>query len=88
MVAANSDIEHLAATIDLDDTDSLITYGRALAGKGEHKKALEILLKAVLRDPAWDDGAARKAMLDLFGVMGRDDPLTKSYRAKLSSALF
>ena len=88
MEAANSDIEHLAATVDLDDTDSLITYGRALAGKGEHRKALEILLKAVLRDPAWDDGAARKAMLDLFGVMGRDDPLTKSYRAKLSSALF
>lgn len=88
MGAAGTDIQALKASLSDDDLDSLIAYGLALAANGDHEQALETLLGAVSRDPAWNDGAARKAMLDLFGVLGRDNPLTRTYRSRLSSALF
>ena len=88
MGAAGTDIQALKASLSDDNIDSLIAYGLALAANGDHEQALETLLGAVSRDPAWNDGAARKAMLDLFGVLGRDNSLTRTYRSRLSSALF
>ena len=88
MGAAATDIQALKASLSDDNLDSLMAYGLALAANGDHEQALETLLGAVSRDPAWNDGAARKAMLDLFGVLGRDNPLTRTYRSRLSSALF
>ncbi len=35
-----------------------------------------------------DREAAREAMVDVFGVLGPDDPLVGTYRAKLAAALF
>jgi putative thioredoxin len=66
----------------------MIAHGRALGGQGESEKALEALLAAVTKDPQWNDGAARKAMIDLFEVLGNGDPLTREYRGKLSRALY
>ena len=65
----------------------MISYGLALGGQGESEQALEALLAAVIKDPQWNDGAARKAMIDLFEVLGNSDPLTRQYRGKLSRAL-
>ena len=80
--------ENISEPEDEDDLASVIAYGQALAGNGDHEKALDTLLAAVKKDPGFDDGAARKAMLDLFGVLGNANPLTRDYRSKLSSALF
>ena len=74
--------------MDLEAEDNYQVRSLALAANGDHEQALETLLGAVSRDPTWNDGAARKAMLDLFGVLGRDNPLTRTYRSRLSSALF
>jgi len=35
-----------------------------------------------------DDPEARGSMLDVFDVLGDDDPLTREYRQKLATALF
>jgi thioredoxin-like negative regulator of GroEL len=35
-----------------------------------------------------DRDAAREAMVDVFAVLGDDDPLVSEYRKRLSSALF
>ena len=85
--AAGSDLDSLEAATKTGDMDAMIAWGRALAGQGEHEKALEILLTAVQKDPGWDDGAARRAMIDLFEVMGNSNPLTRDYRTKLSRLL-
>jgi putative thioredoxin len=70
------------------DAASALALGRALAGAGRHEEALEVLLDAVRRDPVYEDAAARRAMLDVFSILGPEDPLTLRYRAALGRALF
>lgn len=88
--AAGEDVEALRARVAQapDDLDARIALGRALAARGEHEPALEALLEAVRRDPHHDDDAARRAMLDLFELLGGDDPLVPRFRAELARALY
>ncbi len=71
-----------------DDPVAQLALGRLLAAKGRHQEALAALLESVRRDPGHEDGAARRAMLDVFAVLGADDPLTQEYRSALARTLF
>jgi putative thioredoxin len=73
---------------DPDDLGARIDLGRALASSGRNEEALETFLEAVRRDPEYDDGAARLAMLDLFELLGPDAELTQRFRGELGRALF
>lgn len=70
-----------------DDLGGVIELGRAQGADGDYEKALDTLMGAVEQDASFDDGAARKAILDLFGVMGGGNPLTREYRSRLARAL-
>jgi putative thioredoxin len=70
-----------------DDDAARLELGQALAARGEYEPALDRLLDVVkaggdLREEA------RQAMVDVFGVLGSDHPLTVSYRRALANALF
>jgi len=70
------------------DLHARLALGRLLAAQGRHQEALAALLETVRRDPSFEDGAARLAMLDLFTTLGPDHPLTGEYRSALARTLF
>ncbi len=56
--------------------------------RNEFEPALENLFEILRRDRQFGDDAARKAILDIFTLLGGTGPLVKRYRALLSSALY
>ena len=73
---------------DPNDLQARLDLGRTLAALGRHEDALSELLDVVRRDRQFADDSARKAMVDLFAVLGSDDPLTDRFRGELAKALF
>ena len=72
---------------DPDDVAVRIELGKALGANQQFEPSLEALLEAVTRGGETRD-EARKAMLDVFEVIGPDHELTVAYRRRLASALF
>ncbi|MCK7593766.1 thioredoxin [Pseudomarimonas salicorniae] len=58
----------------------------ALVG-GETEAALQQFLELLRRDKAWNDGAARRALVDAFKIID-DEDLVGKYRRKMASLLF
>jgi putative thioredoxin len=71
-----------------NDLAARLELGRALAALGDHAEALAELFRVVEADPGFADEAARKAMLDLFALLGAEHPLTGEYRRALARVLF
>lgn len=65
-----------------------LELGRLLAAKQRYEEALELLIRSVRCGADHEDGAARKAIVDVFEVLGSDDPLTQRFRRELAAALY
>ncbi|MFQ5947480.1 MAG: thioredoxin [Acidimicrobiia bacterium] len=84
-----TDVAALEAKLeeDLQNSRARLELGLALAAKAEYEPALDHLLKVVKAgDEVRDE--ARRAMIDIFGVLGDGHPLTTTYRRQLANALF
>jgi putative thioredoxin len=86
--SADLDAARARAAATPDDLAAQIELGRALAAARRYEEALPVLLAAVERDKSFADEGARKAMVDIFGLLGRDHPLVDEYRPALSRVLF
>jgi putative thioredoxin len=84
------DLALLLARVENVPTDLQARYDLAVAlnGAGRRDAAAQELLNIFKRDRAWNDGAARKLLLQLFESWGPMDPTTISARKQLSSLLF
>jgi putative thioredoxin len=70
------------------DLDRQYLQAAQLTLKGDYEAALSILLVMVERDRKYQNDAARKAMVTIFGLLGDDHPLTKNYRQQLTFVLY
>lgn len=81
--------EVLEAAISADPADlrarHLLGVQRIL--DGDEEAGLEQLLEMLRRDRAFEDGLARRTLIDAFRVIG-DEDLVGRYRRKMSSLLF
>lgn len=71
-----------------DDMEAQLAYANALFASGDRDGAAERLLAMVAADRAWNDGAARARLLQIFEAIGLEDPWVAQTRRKLSTVLF
>lgn len=78
-----------AAKKDVQGKEAIVYHEACkLACAEEFESALQAFLNLFVEAPEWNDGAAKKAMLTLFGVLGPKHELTWKYRAKLNTMMF
>ena len=70
------------------DLETRLLLGQVLAAASKYEDALREYLEIIRRDRGFRDGAARKAMLDIFDLLGPDSPVTNHYRSELAKVLF
>ena len=73
---------------DPDDHQARFDLALALNAKGERDQAAEELLAIIKRDRAWNDGGARRQLLQFFEAWGLMDPASVVARRKLSAIWF
>jgi putative thioredoxin len=73
-----------------NDHEARLERSRALAAGSRYREAFDDAMEVVRRDRFFNEGAARKAMLELFGILAGSeqyDDLVREYRRALSAAL-
>ncbi len=88
--ADDSEIAGLRAKVVSAPDDHAARYDLAVAlfAAGSRDEAADHLLGIVQSDKAWNEGAARARLLQIFEAVGLEDPWVAATRRKLSAALF
>ena len=71
-----------------DDLEARYELAGILAARGDRDAAADQLLDSIGRDREWNEGAARKRLLQLLEAVGLEDPWAGTQRRRLSAILF
>lgn len=77
-----------AAAADPADMDAQMAYANAAFAAGHRDSAADTLLAMIAADRAWNEGAARTKLLQIFEAVGLEDPWVAATRRRLSLILF
>ena len=71
-----------------DDHEARFELAAAKMAGGDRDSAADALLEIIQRDREWNEGAARKRLLQLIEAQGIEDPWSRDQRRRLSALLF
>jgi putative thioredoxin len=86
-VTDTSDLESRIAS-NPDDYEARYELAGAKMAAGDRDAAADALLDLISRDRDWNEGAARKRLLQLIEAQGLEDPWARTQRRRLSALLF
>lgn len=92
LAAGAADTAELEARLSAnpDDHAARLELARALAAQHRYRDAMEAAIEVVRRDRFFDEGAGRKALLQMFEALAGSeqfDDLVREFRRKLSATL-
>lgn len=84
------EIEALEAQLNADPNNLDVAYQLAVqfSQDGHHREALEMLYSILQDKLNFNDGAAKKTMMDMLASLGKGDPLVAEYQRKLYTLLY
>ncbi len=87
---APDELEALKSSVDAapDDHGKRLELANALMAAGERDAAAESLLHIIAADRDWNEGTAKARLLEIFSMIGLEDPWVAATRRKLSAILF
>ncbi|MEP7348430.1 MAG: tetratricopeptide repeat protein [Sphingorhabdus sp.] len=93
IAAAERDPDELAAlkatvSANPDDHATRFDLANALMAAGERDAAADALLHIIAADREWNESAAKSRLLEIFSMIGLEDPWVAATRRKLSAILF
>jgi len=71
-----------------EDMEAQLALANGLYAGGDRDAAADLLLKMIAHDRAWNEGAARTRLLQIFEAIGLEDPWVAATRRRLSTVLF
>jgi putative thioredoxin len=74
--------------VDPNDFEARYELASALMAAGDRDRASDQLFEILQRDKEWNDGAARKRLLQFLEIVGLEDPWAAAQRRRLSAILF
>lgn len=75
-----------AITANPKDQAARLKLANLLVAEQRYAAAMDELLEMMQRDKTWQDGAARKTMLNIFNLLGGGE-MVSAYRRKMAAAL-
>ncbi len=85
---ADNELAALKAAATPDNPEGQLAYAEAAFASGERDEAAEALLAMIAADREWNEGVAKAKLLQMFEVVGLEDPWVAAQRRRLSLILF
>jgi putative thioredoxin len=81
------DAAEAALAANPDDIAAKWAVATRAAAVGDYDEALSLFLQITQQDRRFQDDGGRKAMLDVFAILGPDHELSREYRPRLAGSL-